>query len=540
MNKHGIGSGILLGLALAVGAFLPDMAHATSAYGCDYVGLTNHVAGCIRDTLDNTTDAFFDGIYPIFSRAITGIMTLAVIVFGVMASFGMLEKPGRDSIMLVLKLGMVAWLSTQSDVLYDKVINIMDTTAEAVISFVPDSGPITDNSGAVVNDFSQVTCLKAMHDAQAASTSQPGVSAPWIAMDCMIDSVIGIRVATSNPLPAGNLIHAFNERISSFESGPARGLLYLFFSAMQTSIMGVILALIGFVFIWGTINLIIKALFIYLAGYLGLAALMIFAPLFIPMILFQSTKSYFDKWIKLLISFALQPVIILVFVTFTIAAVDLATFSGDYSIMYRLAGNCSRQQGFSLNAYLKLPRSEANPTGCQPANPAPADAKSVIRKVPTQFAQVKADTVNPVELLGSNAGSIVDGLENSKCTKTLMDADPNLANVCNQNYALQIFHDSLDWELLARARLPAVTVPPTAAGATPVTPGQQLSREVMASIIFAAVVVFIMNRLLHVIPMVAYDLIGDFGQSPNLAQTGGGLPGADKLKSAMSSMVNKR
>jgi hypothetical protein len=78
----------------------------------------------------------------------------------------------------------------------------------------------------------------------------------------------------------------------------------------------------------------------------------------------------------------------------------------------------------------------------------------------------------------------------------------------------------VDWEALATARSPAVTLEGDAKNAA-----QQISREVLAAVIFAGIVVFVMNGLLAVIPNVANDLLGDFRQSPNLGAIGGTLPG---------------
>lgn len=528
---------------IAIALLLPEFAHATpqqpGATNCSsYVGITNKIASCIRATLDNTADTFFVVFYPIVSRAITAMMTLAVIVFGAMAAYGMLEKVGRDSIMLLLKIAMVSWFTTNTDYMYHSVLDMMDDTATAVLTYVPSSGPL-NNSG---DDYSQVKCMKNMHDAQSNSSGNPGAPGPWVAMDCLIDTIIGIHMPTTTNNNAQSPIKAFNDQLNNADQGPSRGMIYLFFSSL-TSVMGIGLAIIGFIFLRGMVSLIIKALFIYLAGYLGLAVLMMFAPMFIPLVLFQSTKSYFDKWVKLIISFSLQPIIILVFVMFTITAVDLATFSGDYSVFYRVAGDASRQQGFTLNGYLTCPRSSGNPTQCLPANtnPLPADAFALIAKTNLEYGRVKSTGNDTnIDIIQNTNDSVINNLGNSKCTKALMDADPNVKKACDQSYSLFIQQDSMNWQNMAAARVPTVQVPTAQQGQPQVTPAQQIAREVLASLIFAALVVYIMNRLLSVIPSVAYDLTGDFGSSPNLAKSMGVVPGTDKMRSAMEGMVTNR
>ena len=525
--KRGIGwlSLVAAAIILLLLVAAPSHAQQQPASSCaNYPGLTNHIAGCIRDTLDTATGKYFDvntGFYPLISRGITGVFILAVSIFGVMASFGMLEKVGRDSIMLLLKIACVSYFATNSDFMYHSVIKMMDATAQSVVGFVPANGQSDSANG----DFSQITCLKKMINAQQGTTGAAAVAGPWLAMDCILDSVVGIKIEpkSGKSLAALSPVKAYNDKLNDKDKGLSRGLLYLFFSAWQSSVMGAILAVVGLIFVWGLINIIIKALFIYIAGYLGLAVMMMVSPLFIPMVLFQSTKVYFDKWVKLIISFALQPIIILVFVALTISAVDLATFSGKYSVMYRIAGDESQQNGFSLNSYLTKIRSASGQQG------------AIIQKEQVELARIKGDTKDNTPIESVAQGGLIDGIVNSKCTKALMAADADLKQKCDQSYPMSYMRDKLDWDLLGDVRSPAV-IP--AAGVQ--NKGEQIAKEVLSAIIFAAVVVFVMNQLLSVIPMVAYDLIGDFGQSPNLGAVAGNLPGQRGARQGLQSLVSGR
>ena len=319
----------------------------------------------------------------------------------------------------------------------------------------------------------------------------------------------------------------YNPITDKDSKGVSRGLIYLFYGIMQTSLVGVAVALLGTIYLWGLVNMLVKSLFIYIGGYIGLAVLMIFAPLFIPLVLFQATRSYFDKWIRLIIAFALQPVIIIVFVIFSMMAVDLATFSGKYSVMYTMAGEASRQPGFSLNNYLSVKRADFG-------------GKSIVDDQQREYARAKADSLKDIELMDKTDSSLMETLDNSKCTKALIASDPDIKKMCEQSYPLSFFTKALDWEMLAYYRYPPVIIPP---GPNPPATtreeilragGEQILREVVASLIFAALVVFIMNQLLIAIPAVANDLLGDFGQTPDLSKVGGVIPGASSMKNLMS------
>ena len=59
---------------------------------------------------------------------------------------------------------------------------------------------------------------------------------------------------------------------------------------------------------------IVKAILIYLISLIGMAVLLMLAPIFISFVLFPFTKQMFDSWIKHLLSFAFQPFVVFVFI----------------------------------------------------------------------------------------------------------------------------------------------------------------------------------------------------------------------------------
>jgi hypothetical protein len=229
----------------------------------------------------------------------------------------------------------------------------------------------------------------------------------------------------------------------------------------------------------------------YIAGYIGIAFMIIISPLMIPLVLFQRTKEYFDKWVKLLISFSMQPVLMLLFISLTITAVDLALVSGDYSVMYRIAGDASRQSSFNINSYLT--------------------EKGAISKEAKLLFFSKTTTNTPKDENISQANSIISNLSTSSdCLEEVASTQSGEGKKCAGNTATQMFRDSINWKKLAEARSPAV-VPEADA-----KPEQQIAREVLAAAIFLGVVVFVMNRLMAVVPHVILDLVGDFGQTPSM------------------------
>lgn len=535
---------------------------------CDgFVGVTHRIAGCIRVTIDEGAQRFFDNVYPGLQRAIGGVLTLAIVIYGVMISYGLVEKVGRDTFVLLLKISAVTYFVTSSPFMFRTVIGAMDAAAAAVISYSPPSGA-ADNAG---SDYNQSVCMQAMVAAQAASNgslpsgSNPRpVITPWLGIDCLIDSVIGIKIlpASGNASPLGSG-EWFNKTYADTNAttqgdGPARGLLFFFFSSMQSSVTGGLLAVIGFFFVYGMLSLIVRAFFVYIAGYMGVALLVILSPLFLPMILFKETKQYFDKWAKMFIGFAMQPVIMLVFIIFSLTAVDLAAFSGNYSIVYQIAGDASRTAPFSLNKYLTVNR---NASGAEDPNCAPSpECKPIIgqqdrRTLAIQSTPRFADANTTPPIASRDLGGIADNLTYSQCTQANLaqaeqqgGANNPLKQFCDAQYNIRVTLKSIDWERLAAARQPPVAnVTPTGNQTPAQAAGQQIARQVIAAVFFCVMVVFVLNSMLAVIPRIISDLVGDALQSADLnsifigaqsRSSSGGLAGS--ISNAISGIAGRR
>lgn len=501
---------------------------------CDgYVGLMHHMAGCIRDTITQSADIFFDEVYPALRTAIGGILTLAVVVYGVMLSMGMVEKLGRDTFVLLLKIAAISFFVTSSPFTYKTIIGAMDAAAGEVVSYTPPSGP-ADNAG---SDYNQSVCMKNMIEAQAKTDPSKPIITPWLGIDCLIDSVIGIKILPKAGGPAVGDEKWFNTALDSADptkssQGLARGLIFFFFSSLQTSVLGAVLALVAFFFVYGLLWLIIRTFFGYIAGYMGVALLVILSPLFIPLILFRDTKQYFDKWVKLLVGFTMQPILMLVFVIFSITAVDFAAFSGNYSIVYRIAGDASRTTPFSLNDYLTTQRDESGQPDtssppCEKCGPIIATKDKPLAAVKTVPKEADKDTKVPIE--SKDIGGVVDDLNYSACTDKNMKADKSgaLKKICDAQYTIRAQLKNIDWDKMAAARKPAVSVEGDA------KPGEQIAREVLSAVFFCCMVVFILNGMLKVVTSIILDLVGDFGQTADLnalgsgpnGQQGGGISG---------------
>jgi type IV secretion system protein VirB6 len=82
------------------------------------------------------------------------------------------------------------------------------------------------------------------------------------------------------------------------------------FSLLFTTFDGWIFIIIYFCLLFFVLIITVKATIIYLTALIAIGVLIVMGPIFICFLLFDVTKSLFDNWIKLLISYSLQPIIL--------------------------------------------------------------------------------------------------------------------------------------------------------------------------------------------------------------------------------------
>ena len=89
-------------------------------------------------------------------------------------------------------------------------------------------------------------------------------------------------------------------------------------SLMVWKIYGFLYVAVIYLLILIILYAIIKSLLIFFVSYLAISILIVLAPIFITFFLFKITRRFFDNWLKNLISYFIQPIIILTFAFFMI------------------------------------------------------------------------------------------------------------------------------------------------------------------------------------------------------------------------------
>lgn len=159
----------------------------------------------------------------------------------------------------------------------------------------------------------------------------------WAQWDCAFGKLTGMTV----PDPEGNV---------------AGGGLFMgigaFLMSSMTNPFGFMTGIAGFAFIGALFLAAIRAVQSYLMAIIGVSFLVLIAPLFVPLILFGVSMRHFSGWLQQLISYMIQPMILMLFMGISLTGLQYAVFQGPNSLYGTITNtNASTPQYFGHAMY---------------------------------------------------------------------------------------------------------------------------------------------------------------------------------------------
>lgn len=257
-------------------------------------GLIKRIVLCVQGlVIPATYKIMYQNSMNYFYGPIAAACTLAVALWGYLMVVGKRSAPVREAFVVALKIGAVSMFtfmlgksSLWPDGLYPVLIAIVDELAGVVSTYVGYSTSMKCAVGYVPTDI-------------------------WGRVDCALNTLVG---GIFNPA----MLMA--------------GLLGFFVCALISGTFGLFIALAGFAIIFVLIFALLRACYITITAYVALALMAIISPIFITMILFGATRGYFEKWVKLVIGFVLQPIFLFAYLAMMLAAFDTVIYDGKYSV----------------------------------------------------------------------------------------------------------------------------------------------------------------------------------------------------------------
>ncbi|MDR0773169.1 MAG: type IV secretion system protein [Wolbachia pipientis] len=280
---------------------------------CIKESLDNLVAGVdssgspLRDKNGHNKGSFLSVAQKRLKNTVTAVLVLALILFSIKAMSGGVRSP-QEMYMLIIKFALVIYFTTGSTMshYYGELTRLSNGLSEIVLKASSESKGICNYEA---NDYKY-------------STENYSYLAPWDRLDCRILFYLGA------PLDGiGGKIGTGGVATLAVLLGAAPVLL------TAGSVIGIIFAggqiLVALVYIFMAILMMMVILwlcYVFILSLVALSVIIILSPLFIPMVLFQHTKGYFDGWVRELITYSLYPVILFAFLSFMFIACDKIYF----------------------------------------------------------------------------------------------------------------------------------------------------------------------------------------------------------------------
>lgn len=266
------------------------------------------IVPCVARTVEVTSQRITTGMVNYFRPIFYAFLTLVLVLHGVTAVQGEGQMGPRTFLLLVKITAVVYFVEALGGNVPDlitiaDIFSIMDGTADIMADAI-----LPTSSG---RGFS---C-----DWQQFMSSNGSSNILWAQMDCALGKVLGFAMG-SNDEPSMVLAASIFGLLGGFFFGGTFGLA-VFFAAV-----GFLISLLSFV---------VRVGFAYLNAYFLIGLYVIFAPLFIPLVLMRSTTQYFDNWIRGVIGAVMMPIIVTTYSLFALLIIDKVLFS-DTSILKEL------------------------------------------------------------------------------------------------------------------------------------------------------------------------------------------------------------
>ncbi|MDD9336586.1 MAG: type IV secretion system protein [Wolbachia sp.] len=308
------------------------------------IPVTSMIVQCIKESLDNLVDgidasgevlkekdangnvlkdengrekvtgSFISVAQKKLKNAITAVLVLALILFAIKVMAGGVRSP-QEMYVLIIKFALVIYFTTGGAMqqYYGHLTKLSNGLSEIVLKASEDIGICKYDAG---QDYEYT-------NAQGKMVSYSYL-APWDRLDCRILFYLGAPLhGIGGKVGTGGIVTL------TVLLGAAPVLLVSGF------VLGIIFAggqiLICFVSIFMAIlmmMIILWTCYVFILSLVALSVIIILSPLFIPMVLFQHTKGYFDGWVKELITYSLYPVMLFAFLSFMFIACDKVFYKG--------------------------------------------------------------------------------------------------------------------------------------------------------------------------------------------------------------------
>ena len=241
----------------------------------------------------NLMGSMYCGMVVSLTPMVVAVMSFAVMVFGFGFTIGVIPATAREFQKFMLKVGLIMVFATQSEFLIGYGYRFLVEGAREGIAIAL-SGLYRPPEGA------------------AASTGNTAAD-----VYAQLDGFLGrtLHFATD---------YVGAKWDGNEDSNPCQNAIFAVLAIMAVAFPPVFY--LALLIVFRIALTFVRAVFGYVYAIIGITFLLTLAPFFLSFYMFQATRSYFDKWLGYLVSFALQMVVIFAFLTF-IVTIDVKNLS---------------------------------------------------------------------------------------------------------------------------------------------------------------------------------------------------------------------
>jgi type IV secretory pathway VirB6-like protein len=230
-----------------------------------------------------------DGLYREFYQSmVTASIFLAVVLFGINLITGSIQSLPKESFTLILKIAFVVFFFQEFSRFYGAGLDLIAYLTEIINKSVGQIGDVCNGSG-------EATI--------------------WARWDCLFQKFTGL---VGGYLGAGILGYMTYWLFSGgFGVGVFFGVGYIILTIMV---------------------LAMRLVYSYIVAIIAVSFLILLAPLFVPLIFFGTNYQRFATWFKLILAYAIQPMLLFLFMIIMLTALEYTIFVGEYSLYGAFAG----------------------------------------------------------------------------------------------------------------------------------------------------------------------------------------------------------
>lgn len=268
--------------------------------------MTDRIVTCFRDALlgdpDDSGDngiagAILKEVYTPLKGAITALIVLAIAIHGLKMQLGMVRELAGETIMLVIKIGLIVYFLEHFMDWFPKIMAGLEELLLIITQAATPSDPDMSMSCVGINPG-----------------DEPNV---WKRVDCAVGIVFGFGTGVT-------MISGLVGIVVS--------------SAFSDGTLGMTVFLSGVAVFVTLLLTVFRAVYVYLVAMIALTFLVALSPIFVPLALFQATKTYFTKWLGQMMTYLIQPVFLFAFLSMMLASFNVSVMTGDHSVAAVLFG----------------------------------------------------------------------------------------------------------------------------------------------------------------------------------------------------------